>query len=91
MKTMLLTTAAGFAQPHSTQPPNTGGLMTMMSWLMWGVTFACVAGILVICAQMALSHHHGGASGGQHWGRLGLVVGAAVISGAAAAFINAVS
>src|SRR5690348_2866354 len=52
--------AAGTApQPGNTQPPGTAGLLTMLSWASWIVSFLCVVGVLLVAGTMAVRHHRG--------------------------------
>ena len=43
----------------------------------WSATAACVAGILITAALMAVSHHRG--TGSEHFGSLGKVMAACVL------------
>ena len=87
---LLLTTPAHAAapQPGSQQPPGTEGLSTMLNWGGWGVSFVCVAGILVVAAMMALKHRRG-EGGGEAMGSLGWVLGACVLGSAAGPIASA--
>ena len=79
---------AAAPQPGSQQPPGTEGLTTMLSWGGWGVSFVCVAGILVVAAMMALKHRRG-EGGGEAMGSLGWVLGACVLGSAAGPIASA--
>ena len=79
---------AAAPQPGSQQPPGTEGLTTMLGWGGWGVSFVCVAGILVVAAMMALKHRRG-EGGGEAMGSLGWVLGACVLGSAAGPIANA--
>lgn len=74
--------------PGQQQPPGTQGLTTMLGWGGWGVSFVCVAGILVVAAMMALKHRRG-EGGGEAMGSLGWVLGACVLGSAAGPIANA--
>lgn len=74
--------------PGQQQPPGTEGLTTMLGWGGWGVSFVCVAGILVVAAMMALKHRRG-EGGGEAMGSLGWVLGACVLGSAAGPVANA--
>ena len=74
--------------PGQQQPPGTQGLTTMLGWGGWGVSFVCVAGILVVAAMMALKHRRG-EGGGEAMGSLGWVLGACVLGSAAGPVANA--
>ena len=80
--------AAGTApQPGNTQPPGTAGLLTMLSWASWIVSFLCVVGVLLVAGTMAVRHHRG--EGGEALGRLGWVLGACVRGSGAGAIAGA--
>jgi len=74
--------------PGQQQPPGTQGLTTMLGWGGWGVSFVCVAGILVVAGMMALKHRRG-EGGGEAMGSLGWVLGACVLGSAAGPVANA--
>lgn len=76
--------------PGNVQPPGTQGLNTMLDWGGWGVSFVCVAGILVVAAMMALKHRRG-EGGGEAMGSLGWVLGACVLLSAAGPLANALT
>ena len=82
-------TAPAYAapQPGRQQPPGTEGLTTMLSWGGWGVSFACVAGLLVVAAMMAIKHRRG--EPGESMGSLGWVLGACVLGSAAGPIASA--
>jgi hypothetical protein len=71
-----------------TEPPGAGQLKTILSYLAWGVTATCVAGVLIASAKMAVSHHRGG-GGSEHAGALAWVLVAAVVAGSASALVGA--
>ncbi len=71
-----------------TAPPGAGQLKTILSYLAWGVTAMCVAGVLIASGKMAVSHHRGG-GGGEHAGALAWVLMAAVLAGSASALVGA--
>jgi hypothetical protein len=80
--------AAGTApQPGNTQPPGTAGLLTMLSWASWIVSFLCVVGVLLVAGTMAVRHNRG--EGGESLGRLGWVLGACVLGSGAGAIAGA--
>ena len=87
--TVLVATPAQAApQPGSEQPPGTEGLTTMLNWGGWGVSFVCVAGILIVAAMMAIKHRRG-EGGGEAMGSLGWVLGACVLGSAAGPIASA--
>jgi hypothetical protein len=72
--------------PSSVQPPGTEGLMTVMGWVSWGVTFLCIIGIFFVAGKMAFSHRRG--EGSEAVGQLGWVIGACVLIAAAGPIVN---
>lgn len=60
---------------------------TVLGWVKYIGLAACVAGLFLVAARMAVSHRHGG--GGEHMTGLAYVAGALIIIGAAAAIIGA--
>lgn len=77
---------ADISTPRSVQPPGTAGLMTVMGWVSWGVTFLCIIGILFVAGKMAFSHRRG--EGSEAVGQLGWVMGACVLIAAAGPIVN---
>ena len=78
--------AANITPPGSVQPPGTAGLMTVMGWVSWGVTFLCIIGIFFVAGKMAFSHRRG--EGSEAVGQLGWVMGACVLIAAAGPVVN---
>jgi hypothetical protein len=74
--------------PTPVQPPGVEQLATLLNWLSWSVSVACIAGVLVVAGLMALAHRRGG-DGSESFGRLGLVLAAAVLGSAAGPVVNA--
>ncbi len=77
---------ADISPPNSVQPPGTAGLMTVMGWVSWGVTFLCIIGIFLVAGKMAFSHRRG--EGSEAVGQLGWVMGACVLIAAAGPIVN---
>jgi len=77
---------ADISPPNSGQPPGTAGLMTVMGWVSWGVTFLCIIGIFFVAGKMAFSHRRG--EGSEAVGQLGWVMGACVLIAAAGPIVN---
>jgi hypothetical protein len=69
------------------QPPGTGGLVTILQWVAWVVCGICVAGVLMVAGRMAVMHNRG--EGGQHMVGIAYVLGACVLVGAASALVGA--
>jgi hypothetical protein len=58
----------------------------LMDIVAWGATCACVVGIAIVAAMMAVSHHRG--TGGQHFASLGYVMAACVLIGTAGPIVQ---
>jgi hypothetical protein len=90
---LLLGATAALAGPidvgQGTAPPGAGQIKTIVSYLAWGVTAACVAGVLIAAGKMAVAHQRGG-GGAEHASSLAWVLIAAVIAGSASALVGAV-
>jgi hypothetical protein len=70
-----------------TQPPGTGGLVTILGWVAWGACALCVAGLVIVAGKMAINHERGVA--GQHATGLAWVMLACVVVGAASGLVGA--
>jgi hypothetical protein len=76
--------------PDPTQgsaPPFARSVQDLLHWVFWGVSAACVAGVLIVAGKMALQHRHG--EQGQHFGSLGMVLVACILAGGASAIVGA--
>ena len=87
----LLLVAAGPAlanpNPHAQLPPGLENKTnTILGIFMAIVIVACVAGVFVCAARLALAFRHG--EGGEAVGRLGGVAAACVLVGSAAGIVN---
>ena len=85
------TPAGSLAPPPAPSPatgifaPGTGSappaLVTqahlILDIIAWSATAACVAGVLITAAMMAISHHRG--TGSEHFGSLGKVLTACIL------------
>lgn len=69
-------------------PPGSDKATSVVSWIAWVATAACVVGFLICGARMALSHQ-GHGPGGQHGTSLSWVMGGCVVVGAASALVGA--
>jgi hypothetical protein len=79
----------GLVSPTPVTPPGVESLTTVLNWLAWGVTVACVAGVLA-AAQMAIRHRRG-EDGSESLGRVGIVLLASVLGSAAGPLVSAIS
>ena len=67
-------------------PPGIGSIYTVLGMLTWAVGIAALAGILITAIQMAIQHRRN--EGGEHMAKLGWIMLACVLGGAAAAIVN---
>jgi hypothetical protein len=74
-------------QPGQVTPPGQIGadVTRVLGWVMWLAVTACVAGIIITAARMAIAHRRGGDA---DVAQLGWVLGACVLIGSAAAVVN---
>lgn len=88
---MTLATAVLAAVPdvNPTAPPGMEGLTTVIGWAGWIVLILCVIGVLITAGMMAVSNRRG--EGGEHAGRLGFVLVATVLVGAAGGLVGALA
>ena len=68
-------------------PPEVGDkILTILKWVAYLASAACVAGILITAGRMAISHRRGDDS---NVAQLGWVLGACVLIGAASGIVGA--
>jgi hypothetical protein len=70
-------------------PPGSAKIVTILQYLFWGVSGACVAGVLMVAAKMAMATRGGSHGGGEHAASLGWVLVATVVAGSASGLIGA--
>jgi hypothetical protein len=58
----------------------------LMNIVGWAATGACVVGILIVAAMMAVSHHRG--TGSEHYASLGRVMAACILIGTAGPIVQ---
>lgn len=85
-KDSALVLAGGIPNPTGVQPPGTEGLATILNWVFWIITVLCVLGVLMVAGAMAIAHRRG--EGDQHMSKLGWVMGACVLAGAASSLVT---
>jgi hypothetical protein len=81
----LMVEAAPPPAPGNVYNPGTGSApqalvnqaQLILDIIAWAATAACVAGVLITAALMAVSHHRG--TGSEHFGSLGKVMTACVL------------
>ncbi len=79
---------SGVYNPGIGQAPAnlTGQVHLLMDIVAWAATSACVVGVAIVAAMMAVSHHRG--MGGQHFASLGYVMAACVLIGTAGPIVQ---
>jgi hypothetical protein len=82
------TTGTGVYNPGLGSAPSdlASQVHLLMDIVAWGATCACVVGIAIVAAMMAVSHHRG--TGGQHFASLGYVMAACVLIGTAGPIVQ---
>jgi hypothetical protein len=76
----------GGINPNPATPPFGADLNTILQWIAWVATAACVVGILIVAATMAIRHQRG--EGGQHVSGLGWVLAGCILIGTATALVG---
>jgi hypothetical protein len=72
-----------------TAPPGSDKVVQVLKWGMWGVTIACVAGVLITAGRMAMQFRSHGGGGGEATTNLVWVLLACVLAGSATAIVGA--
>lgn len=67
-------------------PPGFEGFITILEWTKWISLGICVIGLMVAGATMAINSRRG--EGGEHLGKLGMVLGGVVVISAATSLIS---
>lgn len=70
-----------------TRPPGADGVDTVIDWVTWIAFSICVLGVIIAGAMMAIGQRRG--EGGEHAARLGWVLAACIVIGAAMPLVNA--
>lgn len=85
-------TPAGGGLPDlgsGTAPPGSDKIVQVLRWGMWGVTIACVAGVLTTAGRMAMQYRSHGGGGGEAMTNLMWVLLACVLAGSATGIVGA--
>ncbi|WP_017558028.1 hypothetical protein [Nocardiopsis baichengensis] len=83
----LLPMSAKIPDPGGGQPPPVGkGFITILQWAKWLSLAVCVAGLMIAGATMAIQSRRG--EGGEHMGRIVMVLGGVVVIAAATSLIG---
>ena len=72
-----------------TAPPGSEGILKILRWAAWLATGACVLGLLIAGAGMAMAASGHGRGGSEHATRLGWVCGGCIVIGAASGIVAA--
>lgn len=80
------TRLADIAPVTGTQPPGTEGVMTLLGYVLWGVTIAGVLGVMICAGKMNINHRRGEAA--EAAGALGWVMAGCILAGSASALVN---
>jgi hypothetical protein len=72
--------------PGTDKPPFEKGIIKLLGWVLWIATAACVGGVLVTGAKMAMAWRGGGDS---NVAQLGWVLLGCVLLGTATSIVNA--
>ena len=88
MATTSASTGGGIYNPGIGSAPSdlTSQVHLLMDIVAWGATSACVAGVAIVAAMMAVQHHRG--MGGQHFASLGYVMAACILIGTAGPIVQ---
>lgn len=83
------TVVANVPNPSGEQPPGMGGINTLLDWAFWLGLAACVAGLIVGGAMMAIQSRRG--EGSQHAGSIAMACVGALVIGAAGMLVGALA
>jgi hypothetical protein len=75
--------------PDAVQPPGTGGLVTLLSWLKWGGFAAAIAGLIAGAIMLMVSSRRG--EGAEHGKQIGIVLIAVILVGASTGLVGAIA
>lgn len=88
MSDLLSTVLAGIPNPgQGAAPPGSAQIQTILGWVAWCVTAACVAGILIVAMRMVISLRRNEFS--EHAMQLGAVMAGCIIAGSASGIVGA--
>lgn len=83
---VLNTFIAAVPNPDPVQPPGTEGFITIMGWVKWGGFAVAVVALIAAAVMMMIGRSRG--EGGEHVGKLAMVLVGVVIIGAAAGLVG---
>lgn len=75
--------------PAPVQPPGTEGFVTILGWLKWVGLALSIVGLIVVGSMLWINHRRG--EGGEHAGRIGMILVGVILIGAATALVGFLS
>lgn len=73
-------------QPTVKNPPFIGKFNKLLGWFMWGATTACMVGVIITGARMAIAYRGGNDA---NVSQLGYILFGCILVGTAAQIVNA--
>ncbi|MFE3459956.1 hypothetical protein ACFXKD_20620 [Nocardiopsis aegyptia] len=67
-------------------PPGADGFLAILGWAKWVALGICVLGLIVAGATMAIQSRRG--EGGEHLGKIGMVLGGVIVISAATSLVG---
>ncbi|MFW5421091.1 hypothetical protein J0910_31245 [Nocardiopsis sp. CNT-189] len=87
MNELLVDIAVNIPNPGTGEPPpGSRGILTILQWVKWVALAVCVGGLIAAGATMAIQSRRG--EGGEHMGRILMVLGGVVVIAAAVSMIG---
>ncbi|MBV2362212.1 hypothetical protein ACFPZ0_04175 [Streptomonospora nanhaiensis] len=87
MTDLLVAVAMAVPDPGGAEaPPGSEGLLAILRWVQWVALGVCLAGLMAAGAAMAIGARRG--EGGEHMGRLGMVLGGVVVIAGATSLVS---
>lgn len=78
---------AGVPDPGAGQaPPGAEGFVSILGWAKWVALGVCVLGLIVAGATMAIQSRRG--EGGEHMGKIGMVLAGVIVISAATSLVG---
>ncbi|MBL5975506.1 MAG: hypothetical protein ACTHX2_00695 [Microbacterium sp.] len=80
---------ADLPNPDPVQPPGTDGFTSIMGWAKWVALAVAILALFAVGAMMGLNSRRG--EGGEHVGKIGMILGGVVLISAAVALVGFLS
>lgn len=80
---------ADLPNPDPVQPPGTDGFTAIMGWAKWVALAVAILALFAAGAMMGINSRRG--EGGEHVGKIGMVLGGVVVISAAVAIVGFLS